>query len=162
MKILRNSSPLFMAAIFIGSLLSSCNGSGKADGANDTVSPELVTNPISASDKKPKSELPVMEFETDKHDFGLIMEGEKVSHTFKFTNAGGTDLLISSASSTCGCTIPSFSKEPIKPGKSGTIEVLFNSAGKAGSNHKQVKILTNAQPNTIQLIISAEVYVPEK
>lgn len=149
-------------ALLIGGLFSACNSSEKKNSEDKTVSSDLVTNPITASGNKVKSDLPVMEFETDKHDFGLIMEGEKVAHTFIFTNAGGSDLLISSASSTCGCTVPTFSKEPIKPGEKGKIEVIFNSAGKPGANHKQVKILTNAQPNTVELSITAEVYNPQK
>lgn len=162
MKNISNSTYLFIAIIFIGSLISACNGSGKTDQKDDSVSAELVTNPITASGKKIKSDLPVMAFKTDKHDFGLIMQGEKVSHTFKFTNEGGTDLLISDASSTCGCTVSTFSREPIKPGETGIIEVVFNSASRSGANYKKVKILTNAQPNTIELTITAEVYVPEK
>lgn len=162
MKKISNNTFLLIAVIFLASLLSSCNGSGKGDIKDDSVSAELITNPISASGKEFKSKLPVMIFSQDKHDFGLIIQGEKVSHTFSFTNEGGSDLVISSASSTCGCTVSNYNKKPIKPGESGKIEVIFDSAGKKGSNHKKVKILTNAQPNTITISIVAEVYVPEK
>ncbi|MCD6346767.1 MAG: DUF1573 domain-containing protein [Bacteroidales bacterium] len=150
--------PLFIMGVF-----SACNNANSTNSNTaQAVSPDLVTNPATASGKKVKSKLPVMEFKTNKHDFGLIMQGEKVSHTFKFKNVGGSDLVISSASSTCGCTVSSFSKEPIKPGEEGEVEVIFNSTGKKGSNNKAVKLLTNAQPNTIQLTITAEVYVPKK
>jgi len=162
MKIIGNKTIILLATIFLGSLFSSCNSSKETEKKDDSVSADLVTNPITASGKKVKSELPVMEFETEKHDFGLIVQGEKVAHTFKFKNAGGSDLVISSASSTCGCTVPNFSKEPIKPGQTGKIEVVFDSTNRSGANHKQVKILTNAQPNTVVLSISAEIYVPEK
>ena len=150
MKIMRNTA-VFWVALFLGSLLTACDGSEKTSQNDDSVSSDLVTNPITASGKKTKSDLPIMEFQNEKHDFGLIMQGEKVAHTFKFKNTGGSDLIISSASSTCGCTIPSFSKEPIKPGQSGAIEVVFNSANRSAANHKTVKILTNAQPNKIEL-----------
>jgi len=84
------------------------------------------------------------------------------SYTFKFVNAGGADLIISSASSTCGCTVPSYSKKPLKPGEKGEIEVVFDSAGRTGSQHKSVSILTNAQPNTVRLEIEAEIIVLKK
>jgi uncharacterized cupredoxin-like copper-binding protein len=102
-----------------------------------------------------------MEFEQTKHDFGIMMQGEKLTYTFHFTNTGGSDLVISDASSTCGCTIPDFSKAPVKPGDKGKVEVLFNSAGKTGTVSKTVRLLTNAQPNTIELDVTAEVYVPD-
>lgn len=162
MKIINNNTIIILAVIVVGSLLSSCNSKDKNDQNDDSVSPDLITNPITASGKTSKSDLPVMEFETEKHDFGLIVQGEKVAHTFKFKNTGGVDLIISDASSTCGCTVPTWPKEPIKPGQTGKVEVVFDSTNRSGANHKQVKILTNAQPNTIELSITAEIYVPEK
>ncbi len=133
----------------------------KEDKSDHSVSSNLITNPITASGKKSSGNLPVMTFDQTKHDFGMMVQGEKLTYTFKFTNTGGSDLLISDASSTCGCTIPDFSKAPVKPGDEGKIEVVFNSAGKSGSVNKTVRLLTNAQPNTIELEITAEVYVPE-
>ena len=133
----------------------------KAKGGDTSVSPDLVSNPITASGKKSENNLPVIAFEQTKHDFGLMVQGEKLSYTFKFTNTGGSDLIISNVSSTCGCTIPEWTKSPIKPGKEGKVEVIFNSAGKTGSNTKAVMVLSNAQPNTTELQISAEVYVPD-
>jgi len=153
---------LWAAVLIAGSLFTSCNNTEKNKQDNDSVSPELVTNPITATGKTIKSDLPVMEFETDKHDFGLIVQGEKVAYTFKFKNVGGSNLIISDASSTCGCTVPKWPTEPIKPGESSKVEVVFDSTNKTGANHKQVKLLTNAQPNTIILSITAEVFVPEK
>lgn len=125
--------------------------------AEGTVSPDLVTNPISADGEKVKSNLPVMEFKTTSHDFGIIVQGENVANVFKFKNTGGADLIISDASATCGCTVPKYPRKPIKPGEEGEIEVLFKSAGKTGAQHKTVSILTNAQPNTIRLEIEAQI-----
>lgn len=141
--------------------LASCGNDSGNESTNE-VTTDLVKNPVTASGEKTKSNLPVMEFEQTSHDFGMIVQGEKVSHTFKFTNTGGSNLVISQASSTCGCTVPNFSKRPIKPGAKGTIEVVFNSAGRSGSNTKSVRILSNAQPNSVELEITAEIYVPEK
>ncbi len=149
---------IFLVLTVLVFLLPGCKG--KSD-SNKSVSPSLVTNPVTASGKKSKTELPVMEFEQLKHDFGLVIQGEKLSYTFKFTNTGGTDLIISQASSTCGCTVPTYSKEPVKPGGHGSIEVVFTSAGYTGAVNKSVNILANTQPNTNKLEISAEVYVPD-
>ncbi|HBB93610.1 MAG: hypothetical protein A2X22_05325 [Bacteroidetes bacterium GWF2_49_14] len=149
---------IFLILTVVVFLLPGCKGKSDSD---KSVSPSLVTNPVTASGKKSKTELPVMEFEQSKHDFGLVVQGEKLSYNFKFTNTGGTDLIISQASSTCGCTVPTYSKEPVKPGGHGSIEVQFDSGGRTGSVSKTVSILANTQPNTNQLEISAEVYVPD-
>lgn len=147
-----------IAFYLLVSILPGCKSKGEQ--MDNAVSPELITNPISASGKKASGTLPVMVFEQTKHDFGIMVQGEKLSYTFKFTNTGGSDLIISDASSTCGCTIPDFSKAPVKPGEQGKVEVIFNSAGKSGTVSKSIRLLTNAQPNTTELDIIAEVYVP--
>ncbi len=149
---------IFLILTVVVFLLPGCKGKSDSD---KSVSPSLVTNPVTASGKKSKTELPVMEFEQSKHDFGLVVQGEKVSYTFRFTNTGGSDLIISQASSTCGCTVPTHAKEPVKPGGRGSIEVQFDSEGRTGSVSKTVNILANTQPNTIHLEISAEIYVPD-
>jgi hypothetical protein len=114
-----------------------------------------VTNPepmASAAD------VPVMSFQQTTHDFGSIKEGEKVKHTFTFTNTGKSPLVIESASSTCGCTVPEVPKEPIAPGAEGKIEVEFNSAGKGGTQQmKVISIKANTQPEITQVNIKANV-----
>ena len=101
-----------------------------------------------------------MEFEKRVHDFGIIIQGEKVAYTFNYKNTGGSDLIIKSAQGSCGCTVPTFSKEPIKPGESGEIEVVFNSSGRKGNQHKTISIFTNAQPNKEVLTITGQIVVP--
>jgi hypothetical protein len=145
--------------LFLFMLVASCQQQDNKNDNDEGVSPDLVSNPITAEGEKEKVKLPVMEFETTSHDFGTIVQGEKVAHTFKFKNIGGTDLIISDASATCGCTVPEYDRKPIKPGDEGKIEVVFNSAGRTGSQHKTVNVLTNAQPNTIRLEINAEIIV---
>lgn len=139
-------------------VLPGCKPKGERNA--DAVNPELVTNPITASGKKAANGLPVMSLEQTKHDFGMMVQGEKLSYTFVFTNKGGSELIISDASVTCGCTIADFTKSPVKPGDQGKVEVIFNSAGKSGSVSKSVRLLTNCQPNYTELEITAEVYVP--
>jgi len=83
-------------------------------------------------------------FKEKSIDFGNITQGDKVSHTFQFTNTGNTPLIISNVAVTCGCTATSWPKEPIAPGKSSEISVSFNSAGKMGAQNSVVRIYSNA------------------
>jgi len=103
-----------------------------------------------------------MVFKDDKHDFGKIMQGEKVAYSFVFKNSGGSDLVISSAQGSCGCTVPTYPKELVKPGQEGKIDVVFNSEGKSGLVEKTVTLVTNCNPSTKILTISATVIVPEE
>ncbi|NVK49635.1 MAG: DUF1573 domain-containing protein [Cyclobacteriaceae bacterium] len=86
----------------------------------------------------------VITFKEKSIDFGDIVQGAKVSHTFEFTNTGDAPLVISNVAATCGCTVPSWPKEPVAPGKSAKIEVSFNSAGKMGKQNSVVRIYSNA------------------
>ncbi|MGD1844855.1 MAG: DUF1573 domain-containing protein [Salibacteraceae bacterium] len=85
-----------------------------------------------------------------------------MTHTFKFKNTGNSELLIASAKGTCGCTIPSYPKTPIAPGAEGEIDVVFDSNGKSGSQHKKVSIVTNATPSTYTVALRGQVIAPEK
>jgi hypothetical protein len=106
--------------------------------------------------------MPVLEFESDFHDFGRVIQGEKVSFGFKFTNTGKSDLIISGVSSSCGCTVPDFPKTPIKPGNSHKIDVKFDSEGRRGYQNKTVTISSNTQPSTRVIRIKAEIVLPEE
>lgn len=108
-----------------------------------------------------KSGLPVMKFETEVHNFGKISQGERVTYAFKFRNTGGGDLLISDAHGSCGCTVPNYPKKPVAPGEESVINVEFNSEGKSGHQEKTVTLITNCEPNTRVITITAEVSVPE-
>jgi hypothetical protein len=98
---------------------------------------------------------PTMDFETKTHDFGTINEGDVVEHTFTFTNNGKAPLVITSARGSCGCTVPTWTKEPIKPGDSGEMLVKFNSKGKPNNQNKTVTIKANTESGTERLQIKA-------
>ncbi len=83
-------------------------------------------------------------FKEKSIDFGDITQGDKVEHTFQLTNTGSAPLIISNVAATCGCTVPSWPKEPIAPGKTSEIKVSFNSAGKMGKQNSVVRIYSNA------------------
>lgn len=86
----------------------------------------------------------VITFKETSIDFGDLTQGDKVSHTFQLTNTGNAPLIISNVAATCGCTVPSWPKEPIAPGKTAEIQVSFNSTGKMGKQNSVVRIYSNA------------------
>ncbi|WP_333875988.1 DUF1573 domain-containing protein [Flavobacterium sp.] len=104
-------------------------------------------------EKKPTE----MTFESQVHDFGTIKQGDKVVHDFKFTNTGGSDLIITDAKGSCGCTVPAYPKEPVKPGESGVIKVSFDSHGKSGEHSKSVTVFCNVEHGNKVLNIKANI-----
>ncbi len=149
-SILALSTALFFTA---------CNHQEKETG----VSSDVINVPATASGtvaSEPGS-APLIVFKEEKHDFGKIMEGEKVSYSFVFKNTGGSDLVISSAQGSCGCTVPHYPEGPIKPGAEGKVDVVFDSHGKSGMVQKTVTLVTNCNPSTKMLTINSTVIVPE-
>jgi hypothetical protein len=96
-------------------------------------------------------------FPDTTHDFGVIKQGEKVMHDFTFKNTGRSPLIIAGATSTCGCTAPSYTQEPVPPGGTGTIKVVFSSEGKQGRVVKAVTVTSNAYPASKVVTISADI-----
>ena len=100
---------------------------------------------------------PKITFDTPTHDFGDIQEGEKVNCSFSFTNTGEADLVIIDAVGSCGCTIPKYPEEPIKPGEKKNIEVYFDSKGKIGNTTKTVTITSNCKIQQTILTIHSNI-----
>jgi hypothetical protein len=96
-------------------------------------------------------------FDTLRYDFGIIPDNKKVYTKFKFKNTGKEPLLIVSAEASCGCTIPSWPKEPIAPGKESFVEISFDPSGKLGEQSKLITLQSNAVPNTSILTIKATI-----
>lgn len=103
----------------------------------------------------------MMEFEKTSHDFGTINAGDKVATSFIFTNTGVKDLVIVKATGSCGCTVPEYTKTPVKPGEKGAIKVSFNSTGKSGKQHKTITIIANTKKGTEVLDIEASINVKQ-
>lgn len=95
-------------------------------------------------------------FERETYDFGKIPQGNPVTYEFKFTNAGSEPIIISKVESTCGCTVPKFTTDPVKPGESGSISVTFNAAAVAPFS-KSVTIRSNTKTPVKVLYIKGEV-----
>lgn len=143
---------LIITSAIVLPFLISCSNNNSSD------TKELSGNEVNVGNK---DELPIIDFEEEEHDFGKIVQGEKVSYDFKFTNVGKSNLVISSAAASCGCTVADFPKEPIPPGKSGKITVEFNSEGKSGYTEKTITVVTNCEPNTKILKIKVDIVEPQ-
>ena len=124
-----------------------------------TAAPASVasTSKAAAPEVKPDGPLPAFAFAESEHDFGTINEGDIVDHVFSFTNDGDQPLVISSATASCGCTVPVWPKEPIPVGGTGEIKVQFNSRNKPGIQNKTVTITANTYPKITRLKIKANV-----
>lgn len=83
----------------------------------------------------------------ETHDFGNLTDQKDAEYVFQFKNTGKTPLIIANASASCGCTVPEFPKEPVLPGKKGSLKVTFHTAGKSGPFDKAIYIQSNAPSN---------------
>ena len=155
---------LFVVATLL--IATACKNENKTEIQDELLAPtESVTdqNMGEMNDALPSTEVvssteaPVMEFAKTEHDFGTITQGENVSHVFKFTNTGKSDLIITDAKGSCGCTVPEYPRTPIKPGESGEMKVTFSSAGRNGMQSKTVDITTNTATGKQQLLIKASI-----
>lgn len=139
-------------------------GCNNASSEDEKVSTDLVKNPNSASDKNEVNaeDLAKIEFEEEVINFGEVSQGEKVKKRFRFKNTGNSNLIISNATGSCGCTVPLWPKQPIRPGQEGEIEVVFDSNGKQGRVHNTVTLVANTQPNKTVVALKGDVIVPNK
>jgi hypothetical protein len=122
---------------------------------NSGISPRNIPKEKSSG----TSELIFREYQ---HDFGKVPEGEKLSYTFVFDNKGTSDLIISSATTTCGCTVSKYDKKPIPPGASGNLEVVFDTSGRNSMQTKVVTVRSNALTPVVLIKITAEVITTDK
>ncbi|MEL6810755.1 MAG: DUF1573 domain-containing protein [Bacteroidota bacterium] len=122
------------------------------DNAADKVSEENVA--AAAERDEAATKFPVMTFTETEFDFGTIEQGAAQEHVFKFTNTGDADLVIVDAKSSCGCTVPEFTKEPVAPGGSGEMLVKFNGSGK-NQVSKTVTITANTKAGKETIKIKA-------
>lgn len=90
-------------------------------------------------------------------NFGTVKEGELVEHNFVFKNTGTKPLVILTAQASCGCTVPQKPEEPIQPGKTGTIKVVFHSKDRHGHQEKTIRVTSNARPEFGLLSLTGEV-----
>jgi hypothetical protein len=100
---------------------------------NDSLNQKLFDNNSS-----------VLKFETEFHDFGTIKKGEVITYNFKFRNTGSQPLIISDVNTSCDCTTPEWSREPIKSGDSSIIKITYKSEEEGGDQAKEIKVYNNS------------------
>ncbi|MCB0578942.1 MAG: DUF1573 domain-containing protein [Phaeodactylibacter sp.] len=119
---------------------------------------DIIRSPVSANEPVDTVNVARIAFEDETFDFGEVDEGAVVEHVFQFVNTGKAPLLISSARSTCGCTVPEWPKEPVAPGATGNITVKFNTQGKKNQQTKPVTIVANTYPATTKVFLKGFVH----
>lgn len=120
--------------------------------ANRDLNTDDVFNSQSATGDSNDKKTSIV-FEQDTFRFGTVEEGERVSHSFSFVNTGKSDLVIVNAYGSCGCTVPEYSKKPVRPGQKGEINVVFDSKGRVGENVKNVTVVANTEPSTNKIYL---------
>lgn len=102
---------------------------------------------------------PEITFKSTVHDYGTIFKDGDGACEFQFTNTGKEPLVLSNVRSSCGCTVPDWTREPILPGKSGTIKVKYDTR-RLGAINKHVTVLSNAKNASVVLRIAGSVVDP--
>lgn len=129
-------------------VMASCSNQPKETSQTDELI-EVVSNNAEAD----TAVTGIIEFLEPEFNFGTIQEGEVVDHVFKFINTGKAPVILTQVIATCGCTTPSYTQEPVLPGKEGEIKVSFDSDGQLGTQQKIITISSNAENRvtTVQL-----------
>ncbi|MBT6006265.1 MAG: DUF1573 domain-containing protein [Prolixibacteraceae bacterium] len=131
--------------LFLGIVLFGCNGQSREKREENNIVPEKETIRISE-----------IEFNEEMHNFGTLQSGEIVAFTFVFTNTEPTSLTIEKVETDCGCLNAKFSKEPVGTGKTGIVEIEFDSSGLFGKQFKTIEIYANSKESK-HLAIFAEI-----
>ena len=122
----------------------------------ENASSKVKTDNVAVAAERDESakQVPVMEFEKSEHDFGIIEQGTPQETIFTFTNTGNAPLVITNATSSCGCTVPNPPKEAIAPGEKGELVVKFNGSGQ-NQVTKTITVVANTTKGSELLRIKA-------
>ena len=118
---------------------------------NLNVSAKLVED-FSRLNPRKLAKAPKIKFSGYRYNFEKVKQGAKIYHDFEFTNTGKKDLIIRKIKASCGCTIVTPEKKVLKKGETSKINVLFNTSGRKGPQHKTVTIITNDPQNQSVLL----------
>lgn len=141
-----------IAGFFLACLLISC------DIRNSRNKPDVQAS----NSTQPYTDSTTVQVIDSVYNFGKVTDGAMVEYSYRFKNSGKNPLIISSAVASCGCTVPEKPEEPIKPGDTGFLKVVFNSKGRVGPVHKDVTVTSNAYPSFPVLQLVGEVEAANK
>lgn len=116
---------------------------------NQQTNPAIVQEPAGPTTQ--------VQFAAMAHDFGTVEQNTHNTKVFTFTNTGEHPLIITDAKGSCGCTVPNYPREPVQPGETGEIEVVYNPGEQINQQTKTVTITANTEPATTVLQIKANV-----
>ncbi|HMQ48802.1 MAG TPA: DUF1573 domain-containing protein [Saprospiraceae bacterium] len=160
-------------SLLVAAALFSCQSTNKDVRSEARESLETANQPAATIDPNnpqmtapeevaaPTGPITVMSFEETEFNFGTVVDGEKVSHSYKFKNTGKEPLILSNAKGSCGCTVPEWPRDPIAPGAEGVITVQFDSKNKKGPRNQKVTITANTNPPQTFIYLKGEVTAPE-
>ena len=160
-----NSILLIIAIALLGYntvLLSSGDGVSSSNMAVTTPA-NVAKPPITAQANQPTTPAEPtrpatsIKFKEELHDFGKVNQDTENAYSFEFTNTGVEPLVIENAKGSCGCTVPNYPKEPVMPGQSATIDVVYKPGKQQGPQQKTVTITANTNPVNTVVKISADV-----
>ena len=114
--------------------------------------PEAKPAPTTTTNANPEA----MKFKKEEHNFGTIPEGPAVSFDFEFKNEGKEPIILSTVQASCGCTTPSWSKEPILPGKCSKITATYNTQGRPGNFVKTITVNSNIGTKVVKITGNVE------
>lgn len=146
---------LLLGAVVLSTGFVYAQGHSNHDGHNHDghVSPTSVTSASAQPVAQPTSEnktqsttltVDNLVFENEVHDFGTLPEGPNADYEFTFKNTGKEPINLQTVNASCGCTTPSWSKEPVLPGKTGSIKASYATQGRPGGFTKSITVVSNA------------------
>jgi len=144
---------IVLALVLTASFFTACKDGGNAV---KKINQEKLDKAVSR-DLEIKKGTASLSLDKTVYDFGTVNEGDIVKTVFKVTNTGKTDLVITNAKGSCGCTVPVWPKTPIKPGETGDVSVRFNTHGKPNRQQKTVTLTTNTESGREVLTIKGSV-----
>jgi len=135
----------------------SCKKQSKQDLSENKIPTEeqLRDELLSEARKIPLTTLAIPQIH---HNFGDLVRGQQVEHTYTFTNTGDQPLVISAVKPACGCTAPDFTNDPILPGKEGKVTLRFDSSSFGeGLQNKFAEVFTNTEVSPVVISFSANI-----
>ncbi len=144
---------LLLGVVAMSAGFANAQGHSNHDGHNHGTPPQTIAAPAStaqptnSTENKTQSTSVTVDnlvFENEVHDFGTLPEGPSAEYEFTFKNTGKEPINLQTVNASCGCTTPSWSKEPVLPGKTGSIKASYATQGRPGGFTKSITVVSNA------------------
>lgn len=133
------------------------NGMQQQQNSMSPMDPSMQQQPQPTAPPAPSGPPTTISFKKMEHNFGNIKQNTENPYEFVFTNTGKNPLVITDAKGSCGCTVPEYPKEPIAPGATGKIRVVYSPGEQEGEQTKNVTITANTEPQQTIITIKANV-----